>query len=628
MVKNLSCRIKAYAKLSATVQGQGGGDDFLKKMLTTSKDTLIDLGYKDIETNREVYAIRRRFTIDPIYIDDDHETGDVVYKIDLAESVGRVLSFSGSVCSQVDSESVCCSIPNDTLASDLQIINDKYSFTSTLNGKGEYTFDILFVFIGNKEIVTSEDVGEVVIHRECEYHVHEINSNVTLLDSDGKQVTSSKIMSGYSYTLYVEPYSDYELKSVTFNGNNITNNIPYHFDCNGDVSVTAISEKIEPYKYWYDCSTIGCTVTMRDNDGEEVSPGMQALTSGERYVMSLSIDEDFVFDSATLNGSYFDESLFPYEFICNGGISIAVTCVRETGSITVIVSDSSTGEPIENIYVSINDLYGYTNKNGVCTLSGNVDVGDRVYITDPYRLNDDEYDYYYSSDEVVVTQFPATITRSLLRVEKQHYDNKYYIDNYSTFPIDIIDENDERWNRIQPHDQDEVYFSQSLPSFRLKVSGADVNAVSATFTGMYNGETYTNETLTVNTDDYDPNIIAVYPPGGGTSFWTYNDRYPNYGGTIHIENRQLGYVSISVVDDGDYSLVPNIEISWGEDNHVMTNEDGFAYIAEGVSIGDTLTISDPYRRDDPEYNYYYVGTTEYVNELPFEKTVYTYKRDK
>ena len=82
-------RLKAYAKLSVHVNPQPvvGGDDFLKKILTTSKDTLIDLGYKDAISGNEVYAIRRNFDV----ISLQHSTFTVI----LGQSVSKVFTCGG-----------------------------------------------------------------------------------------------------------------------------------------------------------------------------------------------------------------------------------------------------------------------------------------------------------------------------------------------------------------------------------------------------------------------------------------------------------------------------------------------------------------------------------------------------
>lgn len=326
---DLHCRLRAYAKLTVEQSGGGvGGDDFIKKILTTPKDTLIDLGYKDIATNKEVYALRRKF-----YFSAPSQTESLVQ---LSKCIGGLISVSGNVYANNQYESECVTFPSSSVNRSVRVNDGVYTFVARSNSSNiTYGYDVFFVFTGTKEYLTYEDVGDVIIYNE-RFNLTTIGeATFFIYDDNGNRIESGEgvIESGKHYTIEsVIPNTGYELNSVKLNSETIS--LPYTFICGGDVNIVAETDVPSEY-YDYSTNTLNCSITLNDSYGNTVEEGVNALRGGEVYYAYLNIDVGYTFIRATMNGVSVAYNQFPYAYTCDGSLDIEVICMETDNKITL-----------------------------------------------------------------------------------------------------------------------------------------------------------------------------------------------------------------------------------------------------------------------------------------------------
>ena len=157
MIKDLHCRLRAYAKLTANIQGGGGSgdDDFLKKIITSNENNLIDLGYRDAKSNRKVYALRRYFF---------HRVGDHVETVmKLGKNIDSLFYFDGT--GKVDTGRYTGLGKISDLEDFQLVVGDNEMTISFYNDHNatDAIVDIYYVFTGTKDELTYSDVGDVTI---------------------------------------------------------------------------------------------------------------------------------------------------------------------------------------------------------------------------------------------------------------------------------------------------------------------------------------------------------------------------------------------------------------------------------------------------------------------------------
>lgn len=240
MIKNLICRIKAYAKLTVKGGSSGGEDDFLKKLISSPKDTLIDLGYDDSVIGNRVYAIRRNFTVTM--------APSAEYTITLAENVGGMIDVFGTV--MVERLNAETSIQNPGLVFQTYRIDDKLVIIHR-NDEDEmtYTFNVFSIFVANEK--TIETAGNVEVVGKCYYRLLDAYGvTSTLKDNDGNIVIPDdddrRLVVGEQYTLYVDVMEGCILEGVSINGEEVES-IPYTFVCDGDIEVQTYSREENDY---------------------------------------------------------------------------------------------------------------------------------------------------------------------------------------------------------------------------------------------------------------------------------------------------------------------------------------------------------------------------------------------
>lgn len=379
---DLHCRLRAYAKLTVEQNGGGvGGDDFLKKIVTTPKDTLIDLGYKDSVSGREVYAVRRSFQFTPI--------ADVEYKITLADNVERILSFNGNF----KSENYSVSIPVKKVVEDIFTVDNEYYFIFT-GGDYEYNFDVYFVFIGSEEYITQEDIGECKIERVVnKYSLTTEAENCSIVVKLGDEIVNpgdDALIDKETYSVYVNVEDGYELDSVYINETQKYGDQPYTFVCRENTVVRATAS--EKQRYDYSLSATGCTVHLT-KDSESIQPGEDSLIEGESYTLSITPNDQYVYSSVTVNGDTISEESLPYTFTCTSDVTVVATYTQShigDGVIHIQNNSSYTVKALQwDEYSGEYDEIATANPNG--SSSFNISDSYEVIITIPGRSSSDMF---------------------------------------------------------------------------------------------------------------------------------------------------------------------------------------------------------------------------------------------
>lgn len=426
MVKNLSCRIKAYAKLSVNKEVEILGEDFLKEVVTTPKDTLIDLEYKDVATNREVYAVRRIFNLD--------KPSGVEFNIKLASCVGRVLNSFGYVYS----DNYGFPFPNSTVNKNVRIENNVFEFTAETSGTHEYTYDIYIVFTGTKEYLTQEDIGNVTIEgKKFDLTTYGYAEFVVYDETGSRVVSGDRVLEGgKQYTVQsVTAFPGYVLNGTLFNGNYIT--IPYTFVCREDVSLAAETEE---EVIWRSLSTNSenCVISVYDWNGTPVYSGEYALKDGGRYYLNVYPVSDFNITSITFNGTQIDHSNLPYDFTVSSDVSIDAVATAVDRTVTLrVLEDRDENDPVSGIVASIDGQEYISDRDGYIRISSeNVPstLPFTIMLSDP-RQSSDEYNYYYSfflSPQVSVSYLPYSTDIEVHKELKPFTD--VYIEVYASDP--------------------------------------------------------------------------------------------------------------------------------------------------------------------------------------------------
>lgn len=398
---DLRCKLRAYAKLSVN-GGQGGGDDYLKLLLSSQANTLIDLGYKDADSGHEVYAIRRVFDFN---VTRPSET--TTYRIKLGKNIEKVFTKGGDINTlsnnyHVGASEVFNSGNRISLATNDDVLTFAFTSDSESAAGKPYLFpsrfDIYFVFTGTKEYMTYEDIGDVIISDPNKVSIivnddsHHLD-NVEITDSNGNIIPDfdNAFTKGDTYIIQdITVDSGYAIKEIYFDRESIS--LPYTFVCHEsseDYELTIDTYKLdEPSDLEVDAEN--CIITVYDEDDNVVPPGSDAMISGRDYYFTMDINSGYEFRYAYVNQRSVPLSEIPYHFTCIGDTSILaraseieVARLYNPTTIDVIFRDLDTDVMFpcacvftqggESIYVDY-DNRGYSNGLRIYTEGSSVRV--------------------------------------------------------------------------------------------------------------------------------------------------------------------------------------------------------------------------------------------------------------
>ena len=352
MIMNISCRLKAYAKLTAVVQGGGGtgGDDFLKTTLTTPVDTVIDLGYKDVVSNKEVYSVRRHFT----HRFANYEDG---YLIQLGENIEKHFTFFCAVKNE--------DIGTETISSKYCFIEDNKIYLRFYTPDEEvesedYEFDIYFVFTCTED---GADIGDVEFEADrFDLEREEINCTVTVETTKGNEVDDGVgvLEKGVSYIISASPNDGYNMDTLTLNGEDIESGETH--ECIGDFSIYAEAKKsVEPTTYTIETNKdIGVeslqiinTSTSEPIDLDEDGDG--TINEGITYRVHVTTKSGYHIDSITLEDEEGIETQIENDgtFVCSGYVYVNVVTATDKADYDFTASVVGGTPLMSNIYLSI-----------------------------------------------------------------------------------------------------------------------------------------------------------------------------------------------------------------------------------------------------------------------------------
>lgn len=384
---NLRCRLRAYAKLTAKIGSGEGGDDFLKKIITTSSDDVIDLGYKDALSGKEVYAVRRHFS----YTLRDSKD---VYVIRLGENIESVFSFFGNV----NCDGLISNNPHDSMYTieDNKIRLNFYTEDDSQYMDHDYTFDAYFVFTCTED---GADIGRVELET-YRFDLHTIGENceVEVVDTNTMQIVEDGegvLKSGTVYQVYVTTTEGYQIKSIRLNGNIIFSGDT--FTCTEDVSIVALAEKVvSHFNLSRECTN--CTVTVVDTaTATPIEDGEGVLEEGRSYTIFVTADYGYTLKQFTING---DSKSSPVMVTCDGNIYIYAYATPENKYALKIrfhavdIHDTS----ISGITVVYDGEEYVSDENGIVDTGAISSTSKYVSLScTDYRAYSSDYDYYYSN---------------------------------------------------------------------------------------------------------------------------------------------------------------------------------------------------------------------------------------
>lgn len=387
---NLRCRLRAYAKLTAKIGSGEGGDDFLKKIITTSSDDVIDLGYKDALSGKEVYAVRRHFS----YTLRDSKEG---YVIRLGENIESVFSFFGNVN--------CDGLISKNLQDNLYTIEDNkirlnfYTEDDSQYMDHDYTFDAYFVFTCTED---GADIGRVELETyRFDLHTSGENCEVEVVDTNTMQIVEDGegvLKSGTVYQVYVTTTDGYQIKSIRLNGNIIFSGDT--FTCTEDVSIVALAEKVvSHFNLSRECTN--CTVTVVDTaTAAPIEDGEGVLEEGRSYTIFVTADYGYTIKQFTING---DSKSSPVIITCDGNVYIYAYAEAEEPqenkyAIKVTFVEPGFG-PIPRIVFTYGGEKYESDQNGAVDSGAISPTPQSVTLncTD-LRAYSSDYDYFYSTN--------------------------------------------------------------------------------------------------------------------------------------------------------------------------------------------------------------------------------------